>query len=85
MDCNRFMGETLVIVVAFRLASPLLLQLPLCTKNKFLATNTLMSLLMKAGLSLNVFWQGTSKPLIPCILDLAHVSRQSGYSAICLA
>ena len=38
----------------------------LCTKNKFLAKSTLMSLLMKAGLSLNVFWQGTSKPL-PCV------------------
>jgi len=28
-------------------------------------TSTLMSLLMKAGLSLNVFWQGISKPLLP--------------------
>jgi len=32
----------------------------LCTNNKFLATSTLMSLLMKAGLSLNVFWHGSS-------------------------
>ena len=40
------------------------MQLLLGTKNKFLATSTLMSLLMKAGLSLNVFWQGISKPLL---------------------
>jgi len=39
------------------------LQSLLSTKNKFLATGTLISLLMKAVLSLNVFWQGTSKPL----------------------
>ena len=54
----------------------LLLQLLLCTKNKFLATSTLMSLLMKAGLSLNVFWQGPSKPL-SCVVDLFHVPRHS--------
>ena len=35
-------------------------------------TSTLMSLLMKAGLSLNVLWHGTSKPL-PCVVDLFHV------------
>ena len=29
-----------------------------------IATSTFMSLLMKAGLSLNVFQQGTSKPLL---------------------
>jgi len=61
--------------------SLLLLQLLLCTKNKFLATNTLMSLLMKAGLSLNVFWQGNSKPL-PDVVDPFHVPRHSKlYSA----
>jgi len=43
--------------------SLLFLQLLLCTKSKFLATSTLMSLLIKAGLSLNVFCQGISKPL----------------------
>ena len=64
MRCNRFIGETLVRarVVAFRRVG--CLQLLLYTKNKFLATGTLVSLLMKAGLSLNVFWQGTSKPLL---------------------
>ena len=36
------------------------------------AISTLMSLLMKAGLSLNVFWQGSSKPL-SCVVDLFHV------------
>ena len=30
-----------------------------------------MSLLMKAGVSLTVFWQGTSKPL-PLVVDLFH-------------
>jgi len=44
--------------------SLLFLQLLLCSKNTFLATSTLMSLLMKADLSLNVFWQGISKPLL---------------------
>jgi len=44
--------------------SLLFLQLLLCTKNKFLATSTLVSLLMKAGVTLNVFWQGISKPLL---------------------
>ena len=44
--------------------SLLFLQLLLSTKNKFLATGTLISLLMKAGLSLNVFWQGTFKTLL---------------------
>ena len=49
--------------------------------NEFLATNTLMSFLMKAGLSWNIFWQGTSKPLPP-VVDLFQVSRHSGlYSA----
>jgi len=33
-----------------------------------------MNLLMKAGLSLNVFWQGTSKPL-PRVVDLFHVGK----------
>ena len=55
-------SETLVWVVPFRQDS--LLQLLLCTNNKCLATNTLMSLLMKAGLI--VFWQGTSKPFATC-------------------
>jgi len=36
------------------------------------ATSTLMSLLMKAGLPLNMLWQGTSKPL-PHAVDLFHV------------
>ena len=53
--------------------SLLFLQLLLCTKNKFLATSTLMSLLMKAGLSLNVFWPGISKPLLR--VDSAHVQE----------
>ena len=36
---------------------------------------------MKAGLSLIVLWQGTSKALPP-VVDLFHVSRHSGlYSA----
>jgi len=41
---------------------------------------TLMSLIMKAGLSLDVFWQGTSKTL-PCIVYLFHVqdTRDWGY------
>jgi len=33
------------------------------------AASTLLSLLMKAGLSTNVFWQGTFKPLL-CVVDL---------------
>ena len=41
---------------------------------KLLATSTLNRLLMKAGLSLNVFWQGTSKPLATrCRPQLFHV------------
>ena len=61
MCCNRFIGETLVHARSDFQRSLLFLQLLLCTKNKFLATGMLMSLLMKAVLSLNVFWQGISK------------------------
>jgi len=52
MCCNRFVGEMLVHTL-WILDNMLLLQLLLCTKNKFLASSTLMCLLMKAGLSLN--------------------------------
>jgi len=47
-----------------------------------LVTSTLTSLLMKAGLSLNVFWQGTSKFTTCTELTLFHDPRHSGlYSA----
>jgi len=57
--------------------SLLFLQLLLCTKDEFLVINTLMSLQIKAVLSLNVSWQGNSKPL-PCVVDLFRVPRHSG-------
>jgi len=67
MYCTRFIGETLVD--AFWL-------------HKLLATSTLMSLLMKAGLSLNVFWQGTSKPLLH--LDLSSFMFKTLWTVLCI-
>ena len=63
MSCNRFIGKTLAR--SGSQTSLLFLQLLLCTKNKFLAKTTLISLLTKAGLSLNVSWQGITKSLLP--------------------
>jgi len=56
VHCNRFIGETLVdalwlldkSVVAAAVAAAMYQE----------ATSNLMSLLIMAGLSLNVFWQG---------------------------
>jgi len=56
--------------------SLLFLQLLLCTKINFFTTSTLMSLLMKqVCLSMCLFWQGTSKPLLRADLssELFHV------------
>jgi len=62
--------------------SLLFLQLLLCTKNKFLATSTLISLLMKAGLSLNVFWQGTSEALLR--VDLSSFMFKTLWAVLCI-
>jgi len=41
-----------------------------------------MSLLMKAGLSLNVFWQGTSKPLLH--VDLSSFTFQTHWTILAI-
>ena len=74
MHCN-LQVKTLVCVQGLQ-TSLLFLQLLLCTKNKFLATSTLMSLLTNAGLSLSIFWQGTFTSL-PREVDLFCVPRHS--------
>ena len=83
MRCTRFVGETLIRVLWF-FRRVLFLQLLLCTKNMFLATSTLISCSMKAGLALNVFWQGTSKPIrcmSTCCCEMTHRDHysKSGY------
>jgi len=60
MHCNRCIGETLVHQLR-------LLDKPVVAALYQEATGTLMSLLMKADLSLNVLRQGTSKPLPPVV------------------
>jgi len=62
--------------------SLLFLKLLLSTKNKFLATGILISLLMKAGLSLNVFWQGTSKPLLRT--DISSFTFKTLWTVLCI-
>ena len=65
MGCKRCIGETLVHQL-------LLLDKSVVAAMYQEATGTLMSLLMKADLSLKVFRQGTSKPLPP-VVDFFHV------------
>jgi len=60
----------------------LFLHLLLSTKNKFLATDTLISLLMKAGLSLNVLWQGTSKALLR--VDRSSFTFKTLWTVLCI-
>jgi len=69
MHCNRFIGEILVRMLWHLDKSVVAAAAAMYQE----ATSTLMSLLMEAGLSLNVFWQGSSKPL-PCVVDLFHHS-----------
>jgi len=59
--------------------SLLFLQLLLCTKNKFLATSTYISLYMKAGC--NVFWQGIS---ITCRPDLSSFMFKTLWTGLCI-
>jgi len=57
MHCNRFIGLTLVSIVALRSAAAVTYQ------ERALSYKYLDEPLDEAGLSLKAFWQGTSEPL----------------------